>query len=85
MSVVIASQATAQSVAVVTPDASNNLPGGVCRSLWVNDPSTVTVAIIARDDTTARTWKITGPGLLPVAAQAVRISGTTATDILALY
>mgnify|MGYP003145919919 CR=1 FL=1 len=79
------SSAPAVAVRAVTPHASNDLPGGVCRSLWVNDEGVVTVAVVAESDTDAVTMTVSGPGPLPVRAKAVRISGTNAASIIALY
>lgn len=77
--------APARSLKAVTPHASNNLPDGIADALWVNDTGAVAVAVIAADDTVAVTMTVTGPGLLPIQAKAVRVTGTTATNIVALY
>lgn len=76
---------TAFSVKPVTPHASNDLPDGPCRCLWVNDTGVAAVSVVAVDDTVAQVHKVTGPGPVFVSAKAVRVSGTTALDILAYY
>ncbi len=76
--------APASSLKVVTPHASNTLPDGVCRALWVGTAGDV--AVIAEDDTVAITLTAVPAGsVLPVRAKAVRVAGTTAGNIVALY
>lgn len=75
----------ARKLRAVTPHAENNLPGGVCDALWINDEGVKNVAVIAEDDTAAVVMTISGPGPLDVRAKAVRVSGTTATNIVAMY
>lgn len=80
----ISDTAPASSLKAVTPHASSNLPDGRCRALWVGGAGDV--AIIAENDTVAVTITAVPAGtLLPVRAKAVRVSGTTATNIVALY
>jgi hypothetical protein len=81
----LASTHSAFNLRAVTPSADADLPDGVCRAIYVNDDATVTVAVIAESDTAAVTMRVAGPGILTVAARAVRVSGTTATDIVAMY
>lgn len=69
----------------VTPHADEDLPDGACRALWINDVGNVTVSVIAASDTAAVTMTVAGPGVLMVAAKAVRVSGTDATSIVAMY
>lgn len=76
--------APASSSKAVTPHASNDLPDGVCRSLWVGGAGDV--AVIADRDSVAVVFKGCAAGsIIPVYAKAVRVTGTTATDIVALY
>lgn len=79
-----ASMHSAFNLLAVTPHAENNLETP-CRGLWIGDDGVVAVSVIALSDTSPVTLTIRGPGLLPVAAKAVRVSGTTATNIVALY
>lgn len=74
----------ATSLAAVSPHASNALPGGTCRGLWVGAAGDV--SIVAESDAAAVTIVGVPAGtLLPIRAKAVRVSGTTATSIVALY
>jgi hypothetical protein len=78
------SNASAGSLKAVTPHASNNLPDGVARSLWVGGAGNVEV--IAEDDSAAVVIAGVAAGtLLPIRAKAVRAASTTATSIVALY
>jgi hypothetical protein len=68
----------------VAPHAANNLPDGVCDALWVGGAGDI--AIIAEDDVAAVTLFAVAAGtIVPVRAKAVRVAGTTATNIVALY
>lgn len=69
----------------VTPHATNDLPApGVCRALWIGGAGDI--SIIAEDDTAAVIIAGVQAGvLLPIRAKAVRVTGTTATSIVALY
>jgi hypothetical protein len=74
----------AASLRSVTPHASNSLPDGVCRALWVGGAGDVSV--IAENDTTAVLIAgLVAGSLLPVRVKAVRAVGTTAANIVALY
>jgi len=74
----------ATSLAAVTPHATNPLPGGTCRALWIGGAGDVT--ILAESDSAPVTIVGVPAGtLLPIRAKAVRVSGTTATSIVALY
>lgn len=73
----------ARHLRAVTPHASNNLPDGVCRSLHVRVAGDV--AVIAEGDTDPVIWAAAAGSVIPVAAKAVRVTGTTATGIVALY
>ncbi len=74
----------ATSLKVVAPHATNNLPDGVARALWIGGAGDV--AIIAQNDTAAVTISGVAAGtVVPVRAKAVRVTGTTATLIVALY
>lgn len=73
----------ARSLRAVTPHASENLPDGPCRALWVGGEGDI--SIVALDDTEVVLLKAVSVGVLPVAVRAVRVSGTTATNIVAIY
>jgi hypothetical protein len=78
------SNASASSLKAVTPHASNDLPDGVCRALWVGGAGNV--QLIAEDDTVAQVLAGVPAGtLIPVRTKAVRAASTTATSIIALY
>ncbi|QUT07925.1 hypothetical protein KFK14_11350 [Sphingobium phenoxybenzoativorans] len=68
----------------VTPHATDPLPDGVCRGLLIGTGGNV--SIVAENDTDPVLLKNLGSGVIyPIKAKAVRISGTTANDIVALY
>lgn len=74
----------ARSLKAVSPHASNNLPDGVCKALWIGEAGDI--AIVAENDSAAVTIVGVAAGtLLPIRALAVRTSGTTADSIVALY
>lgn len=74
----------ARSVKAVAPHSSNDLPDGTCDSLYIGGAGDV--ALIAADDSSAVTFVgLTAGQVLPVRTKAVRVSGTTATSIVALY
>jgi hypothetical protein len=75
--------APAKSVKAVTPHASNDLPDGVCRGLYVGGDGDVDLIAVG-DDAMVTFAGVTAGSFLPVAAKAVRDS-STATEILALY
>lgn len=81
----IGQTAPAKKAIRITPHATNTF--AVCDALWINDEGVVTVAVVSEEGNNGLpvTWTINGPGLLPVRAQAVRVAGTTAINILALY
>ncbi|RVC47590.1 hypothetical protein EN781_00190 [Mesorhizobium sp. M4A.F.Ca.ET.090.04.2.1] len=73
----------ASSQVAVTPDDSNDLPGGVCNALEVI--ATGDVACIAAADTAAITRTAVPAGtVILVRARRVKATGTTAT-VVALY
>lgn len=76
---------SAFSLRSVTPHATNPLPDGPCRALYINDAGSVTVAVVALEDTSPVVLTVSGPCWLEVAAKAVRVTGTTATGIIAAY
>lgn len=76
----IDSLTTASKIRAVTPHATNFIEP--CRGLWVGVQGDVSV--IAVGDTAAVILK-GAVGFVPVAVKAVRVSGTDATDIVALY
>ncbi|WP_443021481.1 spike base protein, RCAP_Rcc01079 family [Sphingobium sp. AntQ-1] len=67
----------------VTPHASNELPDGPCRALKIGGAGNI--SIVARDDAAPVTLAVSAGELLPIQAKAVRVSGTTATGIVAIY
>lgn len=73
----------ARSVRSVTPDNSNDLPDGVCKSLLVVTDGNV--EIIAQSDASNQniTIAVTAGQILPIRVRRVR-EGTTAT-VVALY
>lgn len=74
----------ARNLRSVAPHASNNLPDGACRALWVGTGGDISI-ISASDDSAVTLANVPDGTLLPISAKAVRVSGTTADDIVALY
>lgn len=73
----------ARRLRAVTPHAANDLPDGVCKALLIGNAGTV--AVVAVGDTEAVVLNAAAGQVLPVRARAVRVTGTTATGIVALY
>lgn len=74
----------AVSLKAVTPHASNDLPDGISKALFVGTSGNVEV--LAEGDTVAVVLKNVPSGTtLPIRVKAVRVASTTATDIVALY
>lgn len=73
----------ARSVREVTPHATDDLPDGICRALYIGGAGDV--VLIANDDDEPVTFSSVPAGtMLSVQTKAVR-SSSTATNILALY
>jgi len=72
----------AQTILPVTPSDSVDLPGGVCRALWVGAAGSATI-IDARGNTCANFPLIAG--LNPIGVKKVFLSNITASSIWALY
>jgi len=72
----------ADALAPVVPDDAADLPGGVCRSLFVGEAGVVVV-----DDPRGATVAIQSAGSQyhPVRVRRVRATGTTATGVIAIY
>lgn len=70
---------------MVTPHLTNELPGGACRALWVGgDGGNVEVKAVDDSDYVVIS-SVPGGTRLDISVIAVRTTGTTATDIVALY
>lgn len=67
----------------VTPHDTTLLPTGVTRALYIGVTGDVTV--LMADGGTAVLFKAVPVGVLPVRVQRVNSTGTTATNIVALY
>lgn len=70
------------SFAAIVPHDTNALAGGKTAGIYVGVAGDVTVL---NDDGTAVKFKAAPVGVLPVAAKVVKSTGTTATDLVALY
>lgn len=73
-----------QKAAAVTPADGSDLPGGVCRAVYIGGAGNLSV--ILGDDSSP----VTLTGLLvgtvyPICAKRIRSTSTTATNIVALY
>jgi hypothetical protein len=68
----------------VTPADGTDLANGTCDALWSGSGGDI--AVIAEDDSAAVVMTDVPAGsVLPVRAKRVRATGTTATDIVAMY
>lgn len=65
----------------VTPSNSTELTG--VRALWIGGAGDV--AVIAVNDTVAVTFTVPSGTMLPIFAKKVMATGTSATNIVALY
>lgn len=78
------SSGPASALAGVTPSDTEDLAGGPCRALYVGGAGDV--SIVAEGSGSAVVLSSVPAGtILPIRAKAVRVTGTTATDIVALY
>lgn len=73
-----------QKAAAITPHDTNALAGGVCRAIYVGGAGNISV--ILGDDSAAvvMTGALVGT-ILPLCAKIVKSTGTTATNLVALY
>ena len=67
----------------VTPNDSADLPGGLCRSLYVGGAGDVTA--LDEDGNSSVHKAVPAGARLPIRAKRVMATGTTATFILAYY
>jgi hypothetical protein len=74
---------SAVGAAAVTPSNSDDLPNGMCRALYIGTGGDLSLDI--GNSTAVIFAKVLQGTVLPVAAKRVRVTGTTATDIVALY
>lgn len=71
-----------QKAKVVIPHATNAVPGGICRAIYVG--GTGNVALITSDDDTPIFYSVPAGTTLHVYTTRVLATGTTATNMLAL-
>lgn len=74
--------APSELVAAVTPADGSDLTNGVCRGLYIGTFGDVTMDV---GGATILFKGVSSGSILPVRASRVRATGTTATDIVALY
>lgn len=67
----------------VTPADDTDLPGGTCRALFVGTSGDI--VLTAAEDEDPVTVPSVPAGILPVSVKRVLATGTTASDIVALY
>lgn len=67
----------------VTPADATDLPGGTCRGLYVGTSGDI--VLMAAGDQDAVIVPSVAVGILPVSTKRVLATGTTASNILALY
>ena len=67
----------------VTPSDTIKLPAGTCRGIYIGVQGDVTV-ISPLDGTTAITF-VAASGILPIRTNQIKATGTTATNLIALY
>ena len=73
---------SAHKAVAVTPHDTTLIAGGICRALYVGVSGNIS-ALMA--DGTTGTFLSVPIGILPVQVQRVNSTGTTATDIVALF
>ena len=73
---------TSRRYKAVTPHNTNVLPDGECTALYVGVSGDVTIVDV---DGTETLFKSAPVGILPCQTLVVKSTGTTATDIVALY
>ena len=74
----------AQKAAAITPHDSDLLAGGVCRGIYVGGAGNLVVTLA--DDSASVTFTGVAAGTIyPICAKIVKATGTTATNLLALY
>lgn len=77
------STAPGRALRAVEPHATLELPDGPCRALKIGGAGEI--SIVARDDVDPVILVVTAGETLAVQAKAVRMTGTTATGIVAIY
>lgn len=77
------STAPGYSLRAVTPHASNNLPDGTCRAIYVGGSGDLTI-VAAGDDSAVTLVGVPAGAMITLACKAVRAS-STATNIVAIY
>lgn len=79
----LSSTAPGHNLRAVTPHATDDLPDGTCRALYVGGAGDLTV-LAAGDDAAVTFVGVAAGSTITVACKAVRAS-STATDIVAIY
>ena len=74
---------SAQNAAAVSLSDTVDLPGGVCRALYVGTAGDI--ALIPAGGSSSVTFTAVPVGILPVAVKRVLSTATTASHIVALY
>lgn len=72
----------ATNAVAVTPSDSTNLANGDCRAIYVGVSGDIT---LDTPNQTSVLFKAVPVGILPVVTRRVRATGTTATNLVALY
>lgn len=67
----------------VTPSDSLDFPS-ITRGIYVGSAG-LNVSVLLQGDTAPVVWKLVPVGIMPVAAKRVYATGTTATDMIALF
>jgi len=67
----------------VSPSDSADLPGGLCRALWIGGAGDISV--ITAKGTTVTISTVPAGTLIPLRVTRVRLTNTTATNITAWY
>jgi hypothetical protein len=73
---------TAKRWITVTPNDGADLPGGTPKALWVNGSGNLS---LVGEDGNAETFAVVAGAPIDLRPARVRATGTTATDIKALY
>ena len=67
----------------ITPHASNDVGTFLPRAIYVGVSGDIAMRLVG--DTADITWTAVPVGILPVRPQYIRVTGTTATNIIGIY
>lgn len=78
-----ANAAPAMEAAAVTPSNDDDLPGGICRALYIGTGGNLAVDTYSNQNIAFT--GVLGGTILPLQVKRVRVTGTSALNLVALY